>query len=120
MGHAFREAKDFQLGGGFILDLAYKVKKTVLFNHGVGSINMHEFNLVDDGQRALMMGASGVPYDLGSISLGAGSGIIDNPVFQDIDVETGDVLFEWKALEHILPSVSQVEPPYSDAAWDWL
>ena len=40
-------------------------------------------------------------------------------VIQEIDLETGDVLFEWHALDHVQPSASY-EPPRGRGSWDYF
>ena len=50
-----------------------------------------------------------------------GSGIkITDFVIQEIDVPTGDVVFEWHALDHVPRSASYVPRPTTGWAWDYF
>ena len=40
-------------------------------------------------------------------------------VIQEVDLESGDVLFEWHALDHVPPSASY-EPPVGRGSWDYF
>ena len=81
---------------------------------------MHEFTIIDQGQRALLISGINIVYNLATVSLGSSSAMILSSFFQEIDISTGNVLFDWKALDHILPSATLEPPPQSEAPWDWL
>lgn len=82
---------------------------------------MHEFTVIDRGNRALLISGTNILYNLATLSLGPSSAMISDPFFQEIDIHTGNVLFDWKALDHILPSTTFEPPPQLDATqWDWL
>jgi hypothetical protein len=49
------------------------------------------------------------------------SAMIDGPVFQEIDIDSGNTVFEWKGLDHLAPSLAVMDAPSSkDSSWDWL
>ena len=82
---------------------------------------MHEFTILDRGRRALLTSAYDVFYDLDRVSVAHMSAMIDGPVFQEIDIESGNTVFEWKGLDHLPPSLTVMDAPSSkDSSWDWL
>jgi hypothetical protein len=60
--------------------------------------DLHEFRLTENGT-ALMTSYDIIPADLSSLN-GPASGWIYDGVFQEIDVATGALIFEWRASEH--------------------
>lgn len=85
-------------GVGHILDTRYRPVATVRASHGV-AVDLHEFQLTDRGT-ALLVGYPVVRHDLSAIGGPADGFVHDNRV-QEIDVETGRVLLDWSALEHL-------------------
>ncbi|KAI0551837.1 ASST-domain-containing protein [Xylaria curta] len=61
--------------------------------------DLHEFRITDYGT-ALITIYNPVPADLTSIG-GPEQGWALDGMFQEIDIETGDLLFEWSAIEHV-------------------
>lgn len=93
-------------GHGVIMDSQYRVVRTVEAVGAATQADMHEFRLIDGGRRALITVYQPRAYDLGPFGVGPGLGWIQDSLFQEIDVETGELLFEWRALDHIAPSFS--------------
>ena len=60
--------------------------------------DMHEFHLTPEGT-ALVAIYDPVPADLGAVN-GPPDGWILDGVIQEIDIETGDLCFEWRASDH--------------------
>lgn len=89
--------------GGFIMNNKYEVVK-ILDMRGDHQIrpNMHDLNLIDDGKRALMLT---MPYQNKShvVIPGEFNGEckVERQGFKELDVETGDVIFEWNSRHHI-------------------
>jgi hypothetical protein len=46
--------------------------------------------------------------------------LVTDYVIQEIDLRTGDVLFEWHALDHVRPSASYEPPPAAPYSWDYF
>lgn len=90
-------------GNGFILDNTYQVHTIVDMVGNHSKWNMHEFNLIDGGKRALM--AFPQDYDPTPISVPGynGSCKIGWQGFKEVDVNTGEVYFEWNTQGHISP-----------------
>ncbi len=61
--------------------------------------DMHEFELTSNGT-ALVTIYNPIPADLSALG-GAAQGYILDGVFQEIEIETGKVLFQWNASDHI-------------------
>ncbi len=82
----------------YILDNRYQVIKTVSAKKGFIS-DIHEFLLTPDNT-ALFLSTKLVPMDLTPYG-GPQDGYVQDFAIQEIDLETGELLFFWDALEHI-------------------
>jgi len=60
--------------------------------------DMHEFQLLDkpSGATAIMTSYRAIPYDLSALNITTGQGWLLEGMFQEIDVQSGNVLFECK------------------------
>jgi Arylsulfotransferase (ASST) len=98
-------------GADYIADGSYKVVATVHAGNGLQA-DGHEFQLTPQGT-ALITAYHAVPYDLSSVG-GPSSGQAIDGVVQEIDIATGQVLFEWHSLDHVplTDSYQPVESPY--------
>ncbi|GFF88407.1 hypothetical protein IFM60648_08379 [Aspergillus lentulus] len=56
---------------------------------------------VIDGKTALITIYQTGSYNLSAYGIGPGNGWVINGVFQEVDIKTGKVLFEWKSLDHV-------------------
>lgn len=88
------------------------------------NFNMHEFNIIEDGRTALSI--ISVPV-LGSIEtlqyINHTTAWLSNEGFQETDLQTNKVLFNWKSLDHINISASKVQIDGGQSVeqpWDWL
>jgi hypothetical protein len=75
--------------------------------------DLHEF-LLTERDTALITVYERVPYDLSAVG-GPADGVVAEGVVQEIDVETGDVVFQWRSLEHVGPEESLFPPPEDPA-----
>ncbi|KAI3390829.1 hypothetical protein diail_8560, partial [Diaporthe ilicicola] len=86
----------------FILDETYQVVKTVeaveTRGHSLRG-DLHEF-LITEENTGLMSIYYPQPMDLSSIGGPADGWVLDS-IFQEIDLDTGDLIFEWRASDHI-------------------
>lgn len=98
----------------------YRIVRTVEAVGSATQMDMHEFRLIDGGKRALVTIYQPRQYDLGAFGVGPGVGWIHDSVFQEIDVETGELLFEWRALDHIAPSFSYTCIDCTDTSGDGM
>lgn len=79
---------------------------------------MHEFQLLHNGDSALLSFYQTVPYDLSPEGLTSGLGYMLQSGFQEVDVASGAVLFEWYSLDHVDPSASKIAPGISETSGD--
>ncbi|KAI1258792.1 Arylsulfotransferase-domain-containing protein [Xylariaceae sp. FL1019] len=100
----------YGMGKYYMLDETYQVFKTIV-PVGIGlSGDLHEFHITREGT-ALMTIYHPIPYDLSSVG-GPSEGWLQDSMFQEIDIETGALLFEWKASEHV--PINYTMHPYSE------
>ena len=98
-------------GTDYIADSSYHVIATVHAGNGLNA-DGHEFLLTPQGT-ALITSYHQVPYDLSSVG-GPQDGQAVDGVVQEIDVSTGQVIFEWHSLDHVplADSYQPVDSPY--------
>lgn len=84
-----------------MLDSAYEEINRVSAGSGLveGGADFHEFRITDD-DTMLWVAYVPTPTDLSEIG-GPEDGWVTDGVVQEIDIDTGEVLFEWSSLEHI-------------------
>ncbi|KAL4996602.1 ASST-domain-containing protein [Aspergillus recurvatus] len=103
-------------GHGVIMDSHYHIVKTVVPGGGMAASDMHEFKLINNGQTALMTVYQQRQFDMSIWNIKGGMGWLMESIFQEIDVESGKVLFEWRSLDHVDPSVSYTYPGHTDTS----
>jgi hypothetical protein len=90
-------------GDGFILDDSYHVYRTIDMHRDIPAPNMHDLTIADDGSRALMLTQK--TYEPTSVRVGA----FNRPCkigwqgFREVDLRTGELVFDWSAEGHIDP-----------------
>ncbi|KKK26539.1 hypothetical protein ARAM_005568 [Aspergillus rambellii] len=103
-------------GHGVIMDNNYHIVKTVVPGGGMAASDMHEFMPINDGKTALMTVYQQRQFDMSIWNVKAGMGWLMESVFQEVDVETSQVLFEWRSLDHVDPSASYTYPGHTDTS----
>ena len=98
----------------YILNSRYKVIKTISAQAGFIS-DIHEF-LLTPRDTALLLSTKIVPMDLTPYG-GPANGYVQDFAIQEINVETGELVFFWDALDHI-PLSDSYESPSSGTIWD--
>ncbi|KAK5944019.1 hypothetical protein PMZ80_003300 [Knufia obscura] len=90
---------DISFGRGtyYMLDSSYQVYKQFSAANSIEG-DFHEFSITENGTALLTMYPI-TPADLTSLGV-KGQGWIYDGVFQEIDIETGELLFEWRASDH--------------------
>jgi hypothetical protein len=112
----------FPEGANLIFDSSYNsLAEIPMGEGGRNTFNIHEFNIVDGGNRVLRIVVNKKHWDNDS---GEG-GMVASNGFQEVDTITGEVVFEWDSLSHVLPSASFRPKPngwggMSPATWDDL
>ena len=81
--------------------------------------DLHEF-LITPRDTALLTSYAAVPADLSPVG-GAEDGAAWDSIVQELDIETGKVLFEWHSLDHVDVEESYVYPPRDpDLIYDYF
>lgn len=124
------ENKTFPGGVELFLDTSYGVHWHVPTNKNWSrAFNMHEFNIVDGGERALRITGRLQYWELRDDDGGTieEEGMLVSNGFQEVDTTTGEVIFEWDSLSHILPTASYLSKPprwggkgADKEIWDYL
>ncbi|KAH3143073.1 hypothetical protein KXW18_000338 [Aspergillus fumigatus] len=111
-----------------ILDDAYQETTTVHSGNGMFPGDLHELRVID-GKTALISVYQTEPYNLAAYGIGPGNGWVISGAFQEVDIKTGRVLFEWKSLDHVPLSATltplQLDGVVGDgrtngSAWDYF
>lgn len=93
-----------------LLDDAYRPIRTIEAETLGTALDFHEFNLFDEGSKAIVVSFQPVQGDLSAYGITQGLGWILDSVFQEIDLESGKVLFEWKAWDHVPLFETSIKP----------
>jgi hypothetical protein len=101
------------VGEYVIFDDSYREIARVRAGNGYQG-DLHEF-LITPQDTALLTAYNPVPADLSAVG-GPHYGAAWDGIVQEVDIETGRVLFEWHSLEHVGIEESYVRPP-SDPAY---
>lgn len=101
-------------GEYLIYDSSYR--EIARFGAGNGYAGDHHEFFITDRDTALIGIYSEVPMDLSSLG-GAANGAVMEGVVQEIDIGTGEVIFEWHSLDHVSPeeSYDEISPDPADA-----
>jgi hypothetical protein len=81
-----------------IFDHTYR--EMARFGAGNGRIGDHHEFLISPQDTALITSYDPVPWDLSSIG-GLKNGRVWQGIVQELDIESGEVLFEWHSLDHV-------------------
>jgi hypothetical protein len=101
-----------------ICDRSYREVTRVKAGNGYEG-DHHEF-LITPEDTALITIYSKVPRDLSGVG-GPVDGYVLDGIVQELDIETGEVLFEWHSLDHIGLEESYYEPaPDLETAFDYF
>ncbi|KXT05279.1 hypothetical protein AC579_7453 [Pseudocercospora musae] len=96
----------------FMLDATYQVVRMIsAVGHGLFG-DLHEFKITPEGT-ALLTVYNTTSADLREMGMGRPEKgwVVDN-LFQEIDIETGELLFEWSALDHFDPVETHMTNPF--------
>lgn len=93
-------------GHWYMMDQSYTIRYRVR-PHEFPHADMHEFQITSD-DTAVVITTVPIPYDLRSVG-GPEHGWLDNCYFQELDLETGELLFQWSSIDHFAPNTT-MEP----------
>ncbi|PYH95518.1 hypothetical protein BO71DRAFT_377430 [Aspergillus ellipticus CBS 707.79] len=108
---AFQGTMDTLHGEGFgqyvLLNQSYEhVATAKTGNHRIPSI--HEFNVID-GETALVEIYLPTVTNLSAYGGNSSQQWIGNGLFQEFNIETGELIFEWNSLDHVDPADSLIK-----------
>lgn len=89
----------FGTGQGVVMDSAYREVARIQGANGQ-QMDLHEFALTPQGTALFTCTPILQTVDLTAVG-GPANGQIYNPVFQEVDVRTGQLLLEWRGLDHV-------------------
>ena len=104
----------FGRGEGVIADAGYADIATVKAGNG-DEVDLHELQLTPAGT-ALITAYDPIRCNLSAVG-GPADGAVTDGVFQEIDVKTGLVMYEWTSLDHIALSESYAPVARSSIGW---
>jgi hypothetical protein len=105
-------------GSDYIYNSNYQPIATVNAGNGL-SADGHEF-LITPQNTALILSYTTATADLTSIG-GPANQTVVNGVVQEINIKTGQVLFQWNSADHVPYSQSEQPLPASASSpWDWF
>ena len=89
------------VGHGIIFDNNYKKVTEVYPGLKTAAADSHEFHVIDEGRTALISIYQPVQGDLTDFGVGEGIGWINECIFEEVDVQTGESRFQWRSLDHV-------------------
>jgi Arylsulfotransferase (ASST) len=104
-------------GSCVIYDDAYREQKRVHGGNGY-SLDLHEF-LITDRDTALVAIYNTVTTDLSATGGSASAQVVEG-IVQELEIETGKVLFEWHSLDQVGVDESYLETPGSSGSIDYF
>ncbi|RYP49922.1 hypothetical protein DL768_004458 [Monosporascus sp. mg162] len=114
-----KDMKGWGTGGGLILDESYNMLYNVTTNGLPTGADNHEFQLTHDGG-AMLNNYHTITYNATSVG-GPEDGRIQDCAFQEIDIVTGEVRFEWHATDHFeLTESFGGDFHERENGWDWF
>lgn len=120
--HAYNDRT--KKGAGLILSGTYEHETVVPVTNDLDAFNMHEFNILHGGKTALACTYRTEVLDFGDLGMKGQSGNVIVGGFEEIDVATGDIVFDWKSSDHVPLSESDFSVPASPeqagSGWDYM
>jgi hypothetical protein len=105
------------VGVGEIFDRHYRRIATVRAGNGLAA-DLHEFDITPQGT-ALITAYRPVYWDGSARGAGPNLDVLDSTI-QEIDIRTGNVLFEWDSLDHVPIQNSFIPLPAYGTAFDYF
>lgn len=104
----------FNRGYGVILNNRLSIIASVQSQGGLPSNDQHEFNVVNEGRSAVVTVYEPTHFDMSAYNITSGQGWLLNSWFQEVEIATGNLLFEWDALSHVPVDQTYVLPDSTD------
>ncbi|KAJ5110380.1 ASST-domain-containing protein [Penicillium argentinense] len=94
------QIEGYARGRNMIINNDYQPTTVVQSGHGLTLSDMHELEVLD-GERMLFTVYQPRPYDLSAYGIKTPNGWVMDGFFQEVDIKSGAVLFEWGSLDHV-------------------
>ncbi|KAF2691682.1 hypothetical protein K458DRAFT_398108 [Lentithecium fluviatile CBS 122367] len=112
-------------GHSIILNSNYELVKTFNTGNGAPENDFHESYLINNGATALLIAYNTIEYDLTPVNVTATPSWLLEGMFQEVNVSSGEVLFEWHSTDHVDLTASVSLPEGEDGtseeeAWDYF
>jgi hypothetical protein len=114
------QQKGYLFGVGIIVDTDYRIVASVQTGDSLTPVDMHEFWLTEGGETAMVSSYQIIPVDLAypPYNVMGQQGWMTQGVFQEIDIATGAVLFEWYSSNHVDIRDTRILPHTTDVGGD--
>lgn len=109
-------------GAAHVMSASYQIERNLTVLDDRGAFDIHEFNILGNGKTALVTAYRPQYLNMSSLGFG-GYGYAMTGGFEEIDIATGEALYDWRSVDHISLSESTVlieGPPGSPPGWDYL
>ena len=121
-GVAVENDAESRKGMGLVMSPSFEILQTVPAPRRSTNFDLHEFRVIGDGKKALYITNQPALVDISSLGKKQKTAWVKSQGFQEVDVETGHVDFEWIAMDHLDLSEgwkpAPPDPISPDAQWD--
>ncbi|KAK6429108.1 hypothetical protein LTR95_014743 [Oleoguttula sp. CCFEE 5521] len=95
-----------------ILDANYRIVTSVQTGGAGNYADQHEFQVLAGGNTAVLSSYRSIPYDMTAMPYGVTmqQGFLMDSAFEEIDIKSGAVLFEWYASDHVPLNHTRIYP----------
>jgi hypothetical protein len=102
----------YATGNDIIVDANYRIVATVQTGRGMPPADQHEYRLAQGGETALMTSYHTMAFDLSYAPYNVNNqqGWLLEGAFQEVNITTGEVLFEWFSSNHVDIRDTRIEP----------
>ncbi|KAJ6037961.1 hypothetical protein N7499_003326 [Penicillium canescens] len=108
-------------GTATLLQTAYGPDPAINISKNLAAIDMHEFNIINEGRSALVITSERVVQNLSDLGFPEMETTITMKGFREIDLATGEVIFDWNSTYIPLNESSLYWDGSSDEeGWDYL
>jgi len=106
------------------MDRSFNIQKTLAPATSDETFNMHEFTVLENGSKAMHIISNPLYADVSSLGNNRTKAWIFDGGFQERDLNTGKVLFEWSCLDSGVDFTESDKHlqghPSAENPWDWL
>ncbi|KAK4889743.1 hypothetical protein LTR27_011455 [Elasticomyces elasticus] len=115
------QQRGYAVGHALVINSNYRIVAQIQTGRDARPSDQHEFQLIDgQSPSSILTSYRTVPFDLSAFNVTTGQGWLQEGMFQEIDVASGEVLFEWYSTNHVDPSETQIKPNTTDVGGDGL